>query len=343
MVQKIVGELRHQPLEDCAKLDAEEVWGLRDNLPSRIPWSALVVVAGTLGPVACGCLRASSVAHCAAFHPCRFSPNRRKHKLGDDLFLGLSEAGTHPQFRREALDNTFLAINMQKLEAEDQYRVRLAVFFQSTMSHWNCDCLAARMLIPTWAAERIFYHYKDTFEEWDIGFRSRVLHAAILANDVTMARLLLHFANKADCDLSDIFLWHHTPGAYGAEMSPLLFAILVVRDRESVFQWLKLLLVAGAKFNKIDQLLTRVLLSKLMHAGEQHREVCEHVLHDFMGKMGAVLQVLNPDRPLKEIVFEFLQTSHGGADAFSEGEEESEGDDDATAGSGEELEGEREE
>ena len=82
-------------------------------------------------------------------------------------------------------------------------------------------------------------------------FCPRPLHVAVLAQDFSLAKLLLRAALETRCDGDVVFLRSHTPTTNWGEMSPIFLALLVV-EPESLADWLDLLCSAGARLNHMD-------------------------------------------------------------------------------------------
>lgn len=295
---------RPLPLEECARIKVEDALHMVDTLFARLPLSALVVFAGTLGPLALAPLRVASRAHHATFHPRHFVPNMRKYKLGDDLgTLTYKSKCSYDQILSSsiAMDNTFLAIRPHPGESEKDHKFRLNRFFQTPCACWDCDVIAKSMLFPVSLADELFSVYKTRDEvHWDID--ALPLHATVLHDSICLARLFLHFGVAAGCDFN--------PVSTREEMSPVFLAVLV-QPEAAVDGWLSLMLASGVRFNDIDSLLCRrvfVFASELalVQDGEPPAEWVP-VIQAFIHRLLTIFERLYPeDCPITRLR-EFMQ------------------------------------
>mmetsp|Transcript_96459 Transcript_96459/g.259050 ORF Transcript_96459/g.259050 Transcript_96459/m.259050 type:complete len:357 (+) Transcript_96459:47-1117(+) len=280
------------PLEECARIKAEDALRMIDTLIARLPLSALVVFASTLGPLALAPLRIASRAHHATFHPRHFVPNMRKYKLGDDLGkLNYKSKYSHDQVLSSsiAMDNTFLAIRPRPGESEHDHKLRLNRFFQTPCACWDCDVIAKSMLFPVSLADEMFSVYKTRSEfHWSID--AFPLHAAVLHDSVCLARLFLHFGVAAGCEFN--------AASTHEEMSPLFLAVLVKPDA-AVYKWIDLMLSAGVRLNDIDSLLCRRVFSfasefALVQDGEPPAEWMP-LIQAFIHRLLTIFELIHPE------------------------------------------------
>eukprot|EP00929_Paragymnodinium_shiwhaense_P015817 TRINITY_DN123915_c0_g1_i1.p1 TRINITY_DN123915_c0_g1~~TRINITY_DN123915_c0_g1_i1.p1 ORF type:complete len:324 (+),score=36.74 TRINITY_DN123915_c0_g1_i1:40-1011(+) len=257
------------PAEECVKLSPTCTDALGGSF-SKLSVAPLTVFAATLGPVALGRLRTASVAYSNAFHSeCFVATTTQREKwnrlsnydsevetesfleflAGPDLddednLLAALDAHCPEALNRSALDDIWLSLRRKSSESPDDYHERIRQHtFNSVLIcdagalSETCRCALLKPLMPV------------VFGEVVRSLARSILHGVVISGDLQVAKMVTRAVVEAGCNRKSVFGYYRNTWT---QISPL-FLCMVICEQNAFEHWVKLLVTAGARLNKIDK------------------------------------------------------------------------------------------